>query len=309
MNPSPLRYPGGKHRITEYIEKLVLLNECRTFIEPFCGGASVALSLLLDRAVDRIILNDYDYGIYAFWKSAIFSTEALTDMIRKTDVTIDEWNRQKAIREGAHRSELEAGFATFFLNRTNRSGILEKAGPIGGRAQNGKYLIDCRFNKERLIRQIERIAQYRDRITVLNRDAVYLVNEDIIRLPESFTFFDPPYFEKGKSLYSCFYRKEDHARLAEAVLGSMKDMKWIITYDNAEEIRNLYRSAGSIEFSLQYTLQKKRIADEIMFLSDGLIRPQDEDGCLNIVSRRMHIEPCTIINHWPSKGISERKRH
>lgn len=162
MNPSPLRYPGGKYKLYEYVETLVKENNCTTYIEPFCGGAAVALELLLKDVVKKIIINDVDYTIFCFWDSILNHTEEFVFLIRNTDVTIDEWNIQKNIRNNLENyNSLEIGFSTFFLNRTNRSGIIDKAGPIGGKDQNGNYKIDCRFNKEKLISQIEKIASYK----------------------------------------------------------------------------------------------------------------------------------------------------
>lgn len=287
MNPSPLRYPGGKHRLTNYVRSLVKLNNCTTYIEPFCGGAAIALELLLDGTVNRIILNDYDKAIYCFWNSIINDTDAFIDMINSTEVTINEWHHQKEIKnDDHHHSELEIGFATFFLNRTNRSGIIDKAGPIGGLSQNGNYLIDCRFNKPRLIQQIVRIAEHRDQITVYNKEAMNLIQENILRTRGSFTYFDPPYFKKGPGLYSNFYDNGDHKNLSEMILKEMKNRKWIVTYDNVNEIKSLYKTVNSLEFNLQYTLQDKRKASEVMFFSKNTKRLEDESQYLDIIELR-----------------------
>lgn len=287
MNPSPLRYPGGKHRLTNYVRSLVKLNNCTTYIEPFCGGAAIALELLLDGTVNRIILNDYDKAIYCFWNSIINDTDAFIDMINSTEVTINEWHHQKEIKNDDHyHSDLEVGFATFFLNRTNRSGIIDKAGPMGGFSQNGNYLIDCRFNKLRLIQQIEKIAEHRDQITVYNKEAMKLIQENILRTRGSFTYFDPPYFKKGPGLYSNFYDNGDHKNLSEMILKEMKNRKWIVTYDNVNEIKSLYKTVNSLEFNLQYTLQDKRKASEVMFFSKNMKRLEDESQYLDIIELR-----------------------
>lgn len=284
MNPSPLRYPGGKHRLSDYIRSLVKLNNCTTYIEPFCGGAAIALELLLDGTVNRIILNDFDKAIYCFWNSIIHDTNAFIDMINNTEVTIEEWHHQKEIKnDEEHHSDLEVGFATFFLNRTNRSGIIDKAGPIGGLSQNGNYLIDCRFNKPRLIQQIEKIAEHRDQITVYNKEAMDLIKKDILRTRGSFVYFDPPYYKKGPGLYSSFYDNGDHEALSKLILNDMRNRKWIVTYDNVNEIKSFYKTVNSLEFSLQYTLQEKRIASEVMFFSKKLKRLEDESQYLNII--------------------------
>lgn len=177
MNPSPLRYPGGKYKLYKYVVQLVQQNDCTTYIEPFCGGAALALELLFDGVVKNIIINDYDYTIYCFWDSILNRTDEFIQKILSTDVNIEEWNRQKVIREQMNTySGLEIGFSTFFLNRTNRSGIIDKAGPIGGMNQEGTYSIDCRFNKKKLIAQIEKIANNRDKIKLYNMEALDFID-------------------------------------------------------------------------------------------------------------------------------------
>ena len=149
MNPSPLRYPGGKYRLYNYVSSLVIENKCSTYIEPFCGGAAIAFELLFSKIVKRIIINDFDYSVYCFWNSVLNAPDALIQKILDTEVTIDEWHHQKEIREHLDEyDEIEIAFSTFFLNRTNRSGIIDKAGPIGGLKQIGNYPIDCRFKKK-----------------------------------------------------------------------------------------------------------------------------------------------------------------
>lgn len=284
MNPSPLRYPGGKYKLYEYVETLVKENNCTTYIEPFCGGAAVALELLLKDVVKKIIINDVDYTIFCFWDSILNHTEEFVFLIRNTDVTIDEWNIQKNIRNNLENyNSLEIGFSTFFLNRTNRSGIIDKAGPIGGKDQNGNYKIDCRFNKEKLISQIEKIASYKKKIQLYNMEAVDFINQVILHTRKSFVFFDPPYYSKGPGLYTNFYNHENHVNLANNIVNSMKSRKWIVTYDNVDEIRNMYAKVATIEFQLQYSLEVKRVASEVMFFSKKLNRPINENELLNII--------------------------
>ena len=159
MNPSPLRYPGGKYKLYPYVAKLIEINDCTTYIEPFCGGAAIPLELLFHNNIKRVILNDYDYSIYCFWESVLTDTDAFNKKIFDTPITVNEWKKQKQIRSTfSKHTPLEVGFSTFFLNRVNHSVIIDKAGPIGGLDQTGSYSIDCRFNKRRLISQIEKIA-------------------------------------------------------------------------------------------------------------------------------------------------------
>lgn len=211
MNPSPLRYPGGKHKLYKYVAELVRINNCDTYIEPFCGGAAVALELLFEGIVRDVIINDYDYSIFCFWDSILNRTEEFVQLVEHVEVNLAEWYRQKEVRENidAH-TPLEIGFSTFFLNRTNRSGIIDKAGPIGGLTQQGNYLIDCRFNKPRLISQIRRIADQRDHIKIYNLEALDFIESVILKKRKAFIFFDPPYYGKGPGLY-IFKSSSSHA--------------------------------------------------------------------------------------------------
>ena len=182
MIPSPLRYPGGKYKLYKYVAELVKANNCTTYIEPFCGGAAIALELLFEGVVKDVVINDYDYTIFCFWNSILHETKEFVQLILDTQITMGEWYKQKAIREEVDtHSTLEIGFSTFFLNRTNRSGIIDKAGPIGGYSQQGNYPIDCRFNKQHLISQIQKIAEFKDHILILNMEAINFIQEIILK--------------------------------------------------------------------------------------------------------------------------------
>ena len=287
MNPSPLRYPGGKYKLYKYVAELVRINNCNTYIEPFCGGAAVALELLFDGVVRDIIINDYDYTIFCFWDSILNRTEEFVRLVEKTEVNLIEWHRQKEVRENidAH-TPLEIGFSTFFLNRTNRSGIIDKAGPIGGLTQQGDYPIDCRFNKPRLITQIRRIADQRDHIKIYNLEALDFIEKVILKKRKAFIFFDPPYYGKGPGLYTNFYAHGDHVNLANAILNKLKNRKWIVTYDNVNAIKAMYVKAKSVEFELQYTLQTKRSGSEVLFFAKKTQRPINEREYINILVER-----------------------
>lgn len=286
MNPSPLRYPGGKYKLYKYVAELVKVNGCNIYSEPFCGGAAVALQLLFDGVVSNIIINDYDYTIFCFWDSILHDTNNFIKLIQQTEVSIEEWQHQKNIRDNSSQySNLEIGFSTFFLNRTNRSGIIDKAGPIGGMGQQGKYLIDCRFNKPRLISQIQKIAECKNHIELYNLEALDFIETVLLKKRKVFTFFDPPYYGKGPGLYTNFYAHGDHVNLSKEILFQMKKRKWIVTYDNVNAIKAMYAKVSSMEFELQYTLQEKRSGSEVMFFSKSIQRPENEKDYINILQR------------------------
>jgi DNA adenine methylase len=272
-NPSPLRYPGGKYKTYNYIKSLIETNRCTTYIEPFAGGSAVALRLLLDNVVKKIIINDFDRSIYALWYSIINYPDELIRLIHDTPITMEEWFKQKEVQKNKlHEPLITLGFSTLFLNRTNRSGII-KAGVIGGKEQNGNYLIDCRFPKSEIINRIKEISKLRDKIELYNMDAIIFIDLVIKKTRNSFTFFDPPYFQKGPSLYVNFYSTEDHLALSKQIQKELRNRKWIVTYDNAIEIREMYLNLEFMEYYLNYTAQDKKKGVEYMFFSNKTVIP------------------------------------
>ncbi len=279
---SPLRYPGGKDKTYKYVKHLVKQNNITTYIEPFAGGAAVALRLLFNGDVKRIIINDFDRSIYALWKTILTNVEPLVSLIRETPVTMDEWYKQKEIQNNKNSAnELSLAFSTLFLNRTNRSGII-KAGVIGGKKQDGHYKLDCRFNKDNIIKRIEKIHSFRSHIKVYNMDAKDFIEGEIIRTRKSLTFFDPPYYIKGPDLYTNFYTQEDHVELAKMIKSVMNNRYWILTYDIAEQIEELYKKNRSTKYSLNYSIAAPSKGQEFMFFSKK-IDMGDIKSFLNIV--------------------------
>lgn len=266
---SPLRYPGGKSKLTAYVVETLKLNnlEGGTYVEPFAGGCAIAWYLLLEGHVDKVWINDLDNAIHSFWYSVLYRTDELCELIRDTDVTIEEWHRQKRIY--AEESDvLRLGFATFFLNRTNRSGIL-KAGVIGGLEQKGNYLLDCRYQKESLIEKIRAINARVADINLTNLDATHFIDEYLPSIDgKCLVNIDPPYYVKGKGLYQNFFEHDDHYRLYESV----KRIKhpWIVTYDDTPEICGIYSEFEPQSFGLTYTAQTKRKGSELIVHSPNI---------------------------------------
>ncbi|MFC8689592.1 DNA adenine methylase [Brevibacillus porteri] len=265
---SPLRYPGGKDKTYFYIKHLVKTNNISTYIEPFAGGAAVALRLLINHDVKKIIINDYDRGIYALWKTVINQPELLIQRIQDTPIDMEQWYIQREIhRQQENIDELSLAFSTLFLNRTNRSGII-KAGVIGGKNQDRGYKIDCRFNKEAIIKRIMLIASYSDQIKVCNYDAKDFIEAEIKQTRNSLTFFDPPYYDKGPDLYTNFYTHEDHVELAKIIQSKMRNRYWILTYDIASQIEKLYRNRVHTKYYLNYSIATPTKGQEFMFFSN-----------------------------------------
>ncbi len=272
-NFSPLRYPGGKNKLAKYVANLIEYNDLTNgiYIEPYAGGAAVALNLLINGKVNNIIINDYDRSIYAFWYSVLNNTDKLCDLIENTPINLDVWNYFKNLQKDKNNIPLlELGFATFFLNRTNRSGII-KAGVIGGKNQNGNYKMDCRFPKNTLIEKIRLISQYKENIQLYNLDTIDLIDTVINEIQENtFAFFDPPYYKKGSTLYVNYYNHHDHEKLRDRIGNIHQNHKWIVTYDNVSEISDLYSNYRNVNYSLTYTAEKKYSGSEIMIYSDNM---------------------------------------
>ena len=269
---SPLRYPGGKGKVADYFKQLFKENLLYdgVYIEPYAGGASVALSLLFNEYASKIIINDIDRSIFAFWHSVLNETESLCRNINDSPVSIEFWQKQKEIqKEKTEHDLLTVGFSTFFLNRTNRSGILS-AGVIGGQGQSGNWKIDARFNKKDLIGRIQKIASYKGKIELFNSDAVELVKLLKTTLPQkSLFYFDPPYYVKGKDLYLNYYEFNDHKEIAQEI-STLHDQKWIVTYDSVPTIQNLYNDFRQLKYSLNYSAAQASKGEELMIFSNNL---------------------------------------
>ncbi|ALU43576.1 DNA methyltransferase [Pseudoalteromonas rubra] len=274
VTPSPLRYPGGKTAITPMVSELINANNLRSahYVEPYAGGAGLALSLLFNGYVPKIHLNDIDVSIWSFWHSILYRTDEFIELIEKTNITLQEWHQQKEIQDSkASVDSLTLGFSSFFLNRTNRSGIIQKAGVIGGLEQKGDYKLDCRFNKPDLILKIRRIANHANQINIYNMDAVKFIKYIESSVERSFYCIDPPYFVKGQSLYTNFYEPRDHQELASAI-NNIKG-KWMMTYDYASEIKRLYSDYRLFTFSLNYSAADKKKGTELLIASPSLRVP------------------------------------
>lgn len=271
---SPLRYPGGKWRIARFFERLLQANydQPPTYLEPFAGGASLALTLLLRGFVSRIFLNDLDPAVYGFWRTIVTEPARLIRMVERTPISPKEWYRQREIYQtSADAGHLALGFAFFFLNRTSHSGILN-GGMIGGTKQRGTWKIDARFNRAELIERIRRIVELRRLIHISGIDGLEFINQHRRRRTRSLVYLDPPYFNAGRDLYLSAYRPEDHARVREAV--ASLQAPWVVSYDDVPTIKTLYRDVRCRHLNLIHTARDARIGEEVMFFSDGLRIPR-----------------------------------
>lgn len=284
--PSPLRYPGGKAAIQDMISAIICSNGLvgGHYAEPYAGGGGLALSLLFKQYIHEIHLNDLDRSVWSFWHSILNNTEQFIDKIMVTPVSIDEWHKQREIQNNKDRyNDFELGFSSFFLNRTNRSGIILKAGVIGGLEQKSKYALDCRFNKKGLIDRIKRVEKYKHRIHLYNMDAIEFMKDVDASMPIKAMFcIDPPYFDKGSLLYTNFYNAEDHKDVSETII-KLKH-PWLLTYDNAPEINKLYKNCNRYTYSLNYSAATKRVGTELLVTKNDIAIP-DDLGITKVINR------------------------
>lgn len=267
---SPLRYPGGKGALYSRLRKVIRENTLAgcTYVEPFAGGAGAGLNLLVTGQVSSVVINDLDPAIYAFWASLVADPEAMIGFITKVPLNVKEWRRQKENYASNEADLITRGHATFYLNRTNRSGVLN-GGPIGGLKQAGNYAIDARFNREQLAERVRTLGLFRDKIAVSALDGRTVVRNYASRA-NTFVYVDPPYFEKAGSLYMNYFRAHDHAALAKD-LNSKAKGHWLLTYDAVPQVAGLYGDRRIRRFGLNYSAHRVTKATEVAVLSDALI--------------------------------------
>lgn len=280
---SPLRYPGGKARLAPFFTSLLACQHPipNLYAEPYAGGAGAALKLLHDSVVSDIFLNDINPGIAAFWRTVTTAEGArdLIELIDATPVTVDQWHSQRdiyfnALAEGS-ADDVALGFATFFLNRTNRSGILD-ARPIGGLDQTGRWKIDARFNKNGLKERISLIASHQGRIHVTQQDGIDFLSAMEAHGDDVLVYADPPYVEQGGGLYLHAFDDAAHRALADKLLAA--PYYWLLTYDDKKVIwEELYGTERCARFSIAHTAAVQHIGSETIVYSPGLEVPAGLD--------------------------------
>lgn len=268
---SPLRYPGGKARLAPFLAQLLAAQPRRSqqYVEPFAGGAGAALRLLFDEHVEHVVLNDLDAGVAAFWRAVFNHTDELLRRVRDWKVSLRSWHRHHETYINKQGDDLELGFATLFLNRTNRSGILN-ARPIGGLKQSGAWGIDARFNAEHLAARIRRASSLGSRVTISSVDGVSLVDR-YLRDRNSFVYADPPYLQQGDDLYLNTLCWRDHQRLAQKL---RRASNWVLTYDVDPRVPGeLYKGMRCAIFGIAHTAQVQHVGREYAVVPDGLKVP------------------------------------
>jgi len=296
---SPLRYPGGKGKLASFVAEVLRRNDLHDglYVEPYAGGAGVAFELLLTGVVRRVAINDLNRPVFAFWWAVLHDTDALVRLIRDTEVTMEVRDRAKRVFTESTEIGVDLAFATFFLNRTNRSGILN-GGPIGGIDQTGPWKLDARYNKTALIERIERIGRMRKYVQLTNLDAVDFLNNMSPSWPrKTLVYLDPPYHGKGQDLYYNFYKHDDHANVAFATK-NLRNVKWIVSYDDVEPIHNLYDEVDCLRYTIGYSARRVSRGAEAMFFSPGMIIPPAQGSMMDLQQHeRLRPHPAGIDTH------------
>ena len=273
-------------RLYPIMADLIRVNKLaeKRYLEPYAGGAGLALKLLIHEHVWEIHINDLDPAIYALWNAVLKHTDALCRLVEKTPASVKAWHQQRAVyRNPENHSAVEFGFATLFLNRTNRSGIIHSGGMIGGKRQNGAWRIDARYNPPQLVKQIQSIANYRSRITLTNLDALTLLRD--VGKQESadlLVYLDPPYYGGGSELYRNWYTDRDHAKISDHLLKHAR-YDWFLTYDHHPKARSLYKGQNLRILNLFHTANKHRYSRELFIAAPHLNLPQS-----TFVNKRRH---------------------
>lgn len=282
---SPLRYPGGKQSLSPFVRALIRANDMYgcVYAEPYAGGAGLALRLLMDDVVSRVLLNDKCPMICSFWRSLFWQTDELLQLVDKNPVTMETWRRTREItRRPKEFSEVEVAFALFFQNRTNFSGVID-GGVIGGKKQVGKYKLDARYPKDRLLKLMETLSMLRDRVSIFHLDAISFMHAHVLPWGRTcLTYCDPPYFEKGQALYMNSYLPEDHVKVADFLHEHASDMRWMVSYDNAPQIIALYKEDSLYSFDLPYSAHRVRRGKELLALSSDVNLPQGVELVLKL---------------------------
>lgn len=256
---SPLRYPGSKRRLAPYLHSIVLHNKLKpnVLIEPFVGGASVSLYFLKNKIVEKAVISDGDKLVSCFWSVLFSNPSRLIEFVRNVKVNLHSFYAYKAIARSAENvNDEELAEACLFLNRTSFSGILtDRVGPLGGREQKSEYKISCRFNREAIIKRIEYISQFARKVTVLPyswRDTIEWAERWLSKrkkLNKPLFYFDPPFFNKADELYREYFPPEEHELFQRRILALKHD--WILSYDNAPEIKKMYSRDGKMHMHVQ----------------------------------------------------------
>jgi len=239
---SPFRYAGGKF----YARNLILeyITPHSHYIEPFAGGASIFFA---KPKVKNNWLNDMDKDLINTYLIIRDKPEELIKSLDGEEASKERHSFYK--KQFVPSNELEVALRWFYLNRTSYSGIMKQQNCYWGYGE--KYSM----RPENWPRHIRRTSEklQNTNITCLDFEKVIENSPD-----GSFLFIDPPYFNADQDkFYTHCFSKNDHYRLCEIIKKNTNRFKFLLTYDNSPEIRELYEWAKEIHNKeWNYTLSR-----------------------------------------------------
>lgn len=250
MKKSPLRYPGGKSRGVKFLKEFIPdFAECR---EPFFGGGSLSFYLIQHYLHKKFLASDLNYELYCFWRQLqknkedlIAGIQHLYHAYKKNMSNNDGKELFKLLvgRRNNNLSELERAIDFFVLNRITFSGVVDS----GGFSQGS---FEGRFTQS-AIHRLNDASALIGNIDFFCEDYSYLINKGGENV---FIFLDPPYYSATRSkLYGkrgILHTQFDHEELFADLQNSKHH--WLITYDNSNYIKKLYRDFYQLEWTLQY---------------------------------------------------------
>ncbi len=268
------RYPGGKSKLRNQItNKLNLLSTEKglEYREPFFGGGSIGLRLLQDKAdLSKIWVNDFDPGVASLWTSLIRHPDQLKFWVKKFTPSVakfDEFKNELTQNNPVLNTEkqiVEFGFKKLAIHQISYSGLGTKSGgPLGGRDQKSDYKIDCRWSPDYICKKIDALNIKFKKLSVRNDCCTQLDFSDLINdtKMDALIYLDPPYYDKGNDLYQCGFQEKDHIRLADCLKKTKH--KWLLSYDDCKEVRDLYKWANIEEIAdVNYSITALKVKDK-----------------------------------------------
>lgn len=225
MINSPFRYAGGKFYARNLI--LPLIPDHQSFCEPLCGGGSIFFA---KPKVKFNWLNDLDEELMNCYLHIRDHPQELADFLEGKNPTKENHNYYKNVFKP--KNALERAGRWYFLNRISYSGIMNMQNCYWG--YGDKYSMQPKNWRI----HVNRCSQKLQGVTLTCQDFEEVIEE----LPDkAFLFIDPPYFNRDQDkFYTHSFKLEDHKRLEKTLEKNKDRFKFLLTYDNDDEVKRMY---------------------------------------------------------------------
>jgi len=239
---SPFRYPGGKTWFVPTFREWIasMRPKPRILVEPFAGGGIISLTALFEKLVEKAVMVELDDEIAAVWESVVNGdAEWLANRVLAFDLTKEAVIQE--LRKIPH-TKREKAFQTILKNRTLHGGILAEGSGFLKYGENGKG-IRSRWYPRTLANRLLNLNCVTSRIDFRCDDGLRVIQE-FATVRDAVFFIDPPYTAGGKKAGKRLYKHSnlDHERLFKVCESLRGD--FLITYDNAEEVKKMARTHG-----------------------------------------------------------------